>query len=77
MRMKIHELAEGVYRHDHAGDPFRQVQRGAHEVPDGPVGDQAQVFEQFPVKLEVGPEHPGDGQGIMPVWHRLNVVTAL
>ena len=41
-----------------------ETNSGLRELPEA-----AEVLEQGPVALEIGPEHFGDAQDVMPVGH--------
>jgi len=51
--VKVEVLAEGVDRHDDAGQAVGQVERGAQVVEQALVGQAAQVLEQVTVEAEV------------------------
>ena len=51
-----------VNHHDSGGDRFGEPDRGPEILGQALVSDPAEVLEQCPVKLEVGPEHLGQRQ---------------
>ena len=59
-----------MQRHDNARNALRAVQDGAEVFGEAFVGQGAEAFEQVAVALEVGAQHFGNGQDIMPVRHR-------
>jgi hypothetical protein len=63
MGMEIDQiLTECVNHHDSGGDRFGEPDRAPEILGQALVSDPAEVLEQCPVKLEVGPEHLGQGQ---------------
>ena len=68
--MEVQVLAEGVDRHDDAGQAVGQVQRGAQVFEQALVRQAAQVLEQVAVEAEVWPQHLGDTEGEMAVRDR-------
>jgi hypothetical protein len=65
--MEVQVLAEGVDRHDDAGQALGQTERGAQVFQQAFVRDAAQVLEQVAVETEVGPQHLGHAESEMPV----------
>ena len=63
--MEVEVLAEGVDRHDDAGQALGQVERGAQVFEQAFVRQAAQVLEQVAVEAEVWPQHFGDTEGEM------------
>ena len=55
-------LTECVNHHDSGGDRFGEPDSAPEILGQALVSDPAEVLEQCPVKLEVGPEHLGQGQ---------------
>ena len=68
--MEVQVLAEGVDRHDDAGQPLGQVEGGAQVFEQALVRQAAQVLEQVAVEAEVRAQHLGDSEGEMPVRDR-------
>jgi hypothetical protein len=55
-------LTECVNHHDSGGDRFGEPDRAPEILGQALVSDPAEVLEQCPVKLEVGPEHLGQAR---------------
>jgi len=68
--MEVQVLAEGVDRHDDAGQPLGQVEGVAQVFEQALVRQAAQVLEQVAVEAEVRAQHLGDSEGEMPVRDR-------
>lgn len=67
--MEVEVFAEGVERHDDAGDAFGAVQGGAEVLGEALMREGAKAFQEAAVALEVRAEHARDGQDVVPVRH--------
>ena len=68
--MEIKVFAKGVQRHDDARNALGAVQGGAEVFGQALMGQGAEPLEQPAVALEVGAQHSGNGQDVVPVRHR-------
>ena len=68
--MEVQILAEGVDRHDDAGQALGQVEGGAQVFEQALVRDAAQILEKVTVEAEVRAQHLRDSEGEMPVRDR-------
>ena len=70
VRMEIEVFAKGVEREDDARDPLRTIQGRAQVFCQALLRQSAEALKKVAMALEVGPEHSGNSQNIMPVGHR-------
>ena len=67
--VEIKVFAKRVQRQDDPRDALGAVQGGTEVFPQALMGQGAEPLEQPPVPLEVGAQHSGNGQDVVPVRH--------
>jgi hypothetical protein len=60
--MEIEVFAKGMECDDDAGHTSREVQRRAQVLGQAFLGQAAEVFEQYAMAVEIGAQHPANGQ---------------
>ena len=65
--MEINEVPEGLDRDNHPWDGFFVIEGLTEELLKGLLGALAELSQQLSVKPEMGPEHLGHGEDILPM----------
>ena len=67
MRMEPEIVAKGVDGQDDGGHTFRRAQDGAQIIAQAVFRRRAEGLQEGPVVAEIGPQHDGDGEHVVPV----------
>lgn len=70
MGIQVHQIAEGLNRHNHAGDRLRLLQGGLEEGFHTGIGALAECAQEAAILSDIDAEHLGDSEHILARGNR-------
>lgn len=67
VRMEVDQVTEALDRDDGARYAFRPVQGRAEKLFQTPIGALAELSQEFSIESEIGPQHLGYSEDILPM----------